>query len=61
MIQTPGPPDVMPLPPVAPRRGHRRIQLAAFVALLAATIAVVVFFSLVMIPSAGAAGGCGGG
>ena len=60
MIQTPDVPDVMRLPPEPPRRG-RGAQLAIGLALLAITTAVLLFFTLVVPASAGAAGGCGGG
>jgi hypothetical protein len=60
MIQTPDVPDVMRLPPGPPGRG-RGAQLAIGLALLAIVVAVLLFFTLVVSPSAGAAGGCGGG
>ena len=61
MIETPDVPDVMRLPPEPPGRGPGG-QLAIGLALLAIVVAVLLFFTLVVVsPSAGAAGGCGGG
>jgi hypothetical protein len=60
MIQTPDAPDVMRLPPEPPGLGPGA-RLAIGLALLAGTVAVLLFFTLVVSPSAGAAGGCGGG
>ena len=60
MTQTPDVPDVMRLPPEPPGRGTGA-QLAIGLALLALVVAVLLFFTLVVSPSAGAAGGCGGG
>ncbi len=59
MIQTPDVPDAMRLPPEPPGR-DRRAQLA-FGLVLLALVATLLFFTLVVSPSAGAAGGCGGG
>lgn len=60
MIQTPDVPDAMRLPPEPPGLGPGA-RLAIVLALLASTVAVLLFFTLVVSPSAGAAGGCGGG
>jgi hypothetical protein len=57
MIQTPDVPDVMCSPPSP----GRRTPLVIGLALLAITTALVLLFTLVVIPAAGAAGGCGGG
>ena len=57
MIQTPDVPDVTCSPPGP----GRRTPLVIGLALLAITVALVLLFTLVMIPAAGAAGGCGGG
>jgi hypothetical protein len=60
MTQTPDVPDVMRLPPEPPGRAPRA-QLAFGLALLAIAVATLLFLALVVSPSAGAAGGCGGG
>jgi hypothetical protein len=60
MIQTPDVPDAMRLPPKPPGLGPGA-RLAIGLALLASTVALLLFFTLVVSPSAGAAGGCGGG
>ncbi len=57
MIQTPDVRDVMCSPPGPGRRAPLVIGLT----LLAITVALVLLFTLVVIPAAGAAGGCGGG
>ena len=57
MIQTPDLPDVMCSPPSP----GRRTPLVIGLTLLAISVALVLFFTLVVIPAAGAAGGCGGG
>ena len=60
MIQTPDVPDVMCPPP----RPGPRAPLVIGLTLLAITAALVLLFTLVVIPAAGAAGaagGCGGG
>jgi hypothetical protein len=45
-----------------PSREHNRAREAAIAVLLAAaTLGVALFVALVVVPSAGAAGGCGGG
>jgi hypothetical protein len=66
MTQTPDVPDVMWLPPVPARPPGRpgparRRPLVIGLTLLAISVALVVFLTLVVIPAAGAAGGCGGG
>ncbi len=63
MIETPDVPDVMRLPPERPGPGPRT-PLVIGLTLLAITVALVLFFTLVVMPeagAAGAAGGCGGG
>ena len=60
MIETPDVPDVMRLPPEPPGRGPGG-PLVIGLTMLAITVALVLFFMLVVIPAAGAAGGCGGG
>jgi hypothetical protein len=60
MIQTPDVPDVMRLPPKPPGLGPGT-RLAIGLALLAISVAMLLFFTLIVSPSAGAAGGCGGG
>ena len=60
MIETPDVPDAMRLPPERPGPGPRVPQAIA-VTLLAASVALIVVFMLVVLPAAGAAGGCGGG
>ena len=60
MIQTPDLPDAIRFPPEPPGRSPGA-QLAFGLALLAITVATLLFFTLVVSPSAGAAGGCGGG
>jgi hypothetical protein len=57
MIQTPDVPDVMCSPPSP----GRRTPLVIGLTLLAITMALVLLFTLVVMPAAGAAGGCGGG
>ena len=57
MIQTPDGPDVMYSPPGPGRRAPLVIGLT----LLAVTVALVLLFTLAVVPAAGAAGGCGGG
>jgi hypothetical protein len=57
MIQTPDVPDAMCSPPGPGRRAPLLIGLT----LLAITVALVLLFTLVVLPAAGAAGGCGGG
>ena len=60
MIEMPDIPDLM-CPPPGP---GRRAPLVIGLTLLAITAALVLFFTLVVIPAAGAAGaagGCGGG
>jgi hypothetical protein len=50
----------VPLPsPPRERSGARRLGIA--VLLIAATLGIVVFVALVIVPSVSAAGGCGGG
>jgi hypothetical protein len=45
-----------------PPREHRGVrELVIAVLLIAATTGVALFVALVVVPSAGAAGGCGGG
>jgi hypothetical protein len=61
MIATPDVPEVMPLEPPGP---GPRAPLVFGLTLLAITVALVLFFTLVVMPEAGAsgaAGGCGGG
>jgi hypothetical protein len=60
MIQTPDVPDAMRLPP-GPSRPGPRTPFVIGLTLLVITVALVLFFTLVVIPAAGAAGGCGGG
>jgi hypothetical protein len=60
MIQTPDVPDAMRLPP-GPLRPGPRTPFVIGLTLLVITVALVLFFTLVVIPAAGAAGGCGGG
>ena len=57
MIQTPDVPDVR----CSPSGPGRRTPLVIGLTLLAITVALVLLFTLVVIPAAGAAGGCGGG
>jgi hypothetical protein len=57
MIQTPDGPDVMYSPPGP----GWRTPLVIGLTLLAITVALVLLFTLAVIPAAGAAGGCGGG
>jgi hypothetical protein len=57
MIQTPDVTDVMCSPPSP----GRRTPLVIGLTLLAITVALVLLFTLVVMPAAGAAGGCGGG
>ena len=57
MIQTPDAPDVT----CSPSSPGRRTPLVIGLTLLAITVALVLLFTLVVIPAAGAAGGCGGG
>jgi hypothetical protein len=46
----------------SPPRNHRRAREVVLAALLGAlTLGVALFVALVVVPSAGAAGGCGGG
>lgn len=46
----------------SPRREHRGAgEFAIAVLFIAATLGIVLFVALVIVPSAGAAGGCGGG
>jgi hypothetical protein len=45
-------------PPGEPR-GAREVVVTVLI--IAATLAIAVFVALVVVPSAGAAGGCGGG
>ena len=48
--------------PTIPLRDHRRAREAVIaVLLIAATLGIALFVALVVVPSAGAAGGCGGG
>jgi hypothetical protein len=61
MIQASESPDAMRLPREPLLRQDRWTRLAMCLALLAASVAVVLFLALAVIPSAGAAGGCGGG
>jgi hypothetical protein len=45
-----------------PRRGRKRLRLAAVIALtMLFPAALIAFFVLVVAPSVSAAGGCGGG
>ena len=63
MIETPDVPEVMRLPSERPGPGPRA-PLVVGLTLLAITVALVLFFTLVVMPEAGAsgaAGGCGGG
>ena len=57
MIQTPDVPDVT----CSPSGPGLRTPLVIGLTLLAITGALVLLFTLVVIPAAGAAGGCGGG
>jgi hypothetical protein len=46
----------------SPPREHRRATEAVIgVLVIAVTLGIVLFVALVVVPSAGAAGGCGGG
>ena len=48
--------------PAIPPREHRRAREVVIAVLLtAATLGIALFVALVVVPSAGAAGGCGGG
>jgi hypothetical protein len=60
MVQVPDVPDLMLLPSEPPGPGPRG-PLVIGLTLLAISVALVLFFTLVVIPAAGAAGGCGGG
>jgi hypothetical protein len=63
MSETPDVPEVMRLPPGLPGPGPRT-PLVIGLTMLAITVALVLFFLLVVLPAAGAAGaagGCGGG
>jgi hypothetical protein len=60
MIETPDVPEVMRSPSEPPGPGPRA-PLVVGLTLLAITVALVLFFTLVVMPEAGAAGGCGGG
>jgi hypothetical protein len=54
--------SVLGVPLMSPPRqpgGARQIVIAVLV--IAATLGMVLFVALVIVPSAGAAGGCGGG
>jgi hypothetical protein len=46
-------------PPRGARQGARELVIALLV--IAATLGIVLFVALVIVPSASAAGGCGGG
>ena len=72
MIETPDVPDAMRLPPgpleppelSGPPGPGPRAPLVIGLTMLAITVALVLFFTLVVMPAAGAAGaagGCGGG
>jgi hypothetical protein len=50
------------VPPTSPPREHgRAAELVTAVLFIAATLGIVLFVALVIVPSVGAAGGCGGG
>jgi hypothetical protein len=50
------------VPLTSPPRGHGGArELVSAVLFIAATFGIVLFVALVIVPSAGAAGGCGGG
>jgi hypothetical protein len=52
-------PETLSTRPPGEHRGVREIVIT--VLLIAATFGIVLFVALVVVPSAGAAGGCGGG
>jgi hypothetical protein len=61
MLQTSERPEAMLLPEEPPRDPRRWTRLALSLILLAAGTGVLLFLLIVVSPSAGAAGGCGGG
>jgi hypothetical protein len=64
MLQTdPGPGRAVPeVPLTSPPRGHGAArELVIAVLVIAATLGIVLFVALVIVPSVSAAGGCGGG
>jgi hypothetical protein len=52
-------PETMVTRPPGEQRGVREVVIA--VLLIAATFGIALFVALVVVPSVGAAGGCGGG